>query len=190
MLRCKTNGCRGFVLVMVLICLQLAMLFGLYALQTSSLEVLTSHKAQLKLDFINKTEQALKTLEAQTNEQLFACQIPIMSLSELAAKPIPWWEAQSCAGNFQSIQYYYVVELLGEDKCAHIKWTRGKVADYYRITLLGFDQKTKNSLMLQSTIIKAQVVSEECEKDMHQVELGRQSWRSAELSSNMREEKS
>lgn len=165
---------QGYILIVVLLFMQLCTLLGLYALEASWIENKLAQLVWKKQKFQDNIEEILRKSEEKLVDQLPDCLIAQISTDELMKQPITWWQKQSCTGNFQSIQYYYVVEPLGEDPCAHIKRKRAAHADYYRLTLLGTTSASR--AVIQSTFIRAVTTSDHCENVTHMVDMGRQSW--------------
>jgi Tfp pilus assembly protein PilX len=166
----------GFVLIVVLIFLQICVVLGVCALESSWIENKMAQMAWQKHIQLGLSEQILRLIEQNLQTQAPACLIARSIANDISSQPISWWEQQSCAGNFQSFQYYYVVEYLGEDSCAHIRQRRGVAAEYYRITTLISNRDKTQVALLQSHVVKPGNGSDECDGGMHQVEIGRQSW--------------
>lgn len=171
------HHCHGYILIVVLLFMQIATLLGLYALESVWIENRMSQFGLQKTEINSQLGHLMNMLEQQLQENTPICMIQAISPEELKSMTISWWQNESCAGIFQSIQYYYVVESLGEDACAHIRQSKESTADYYRLTLLGLDNDTGNKLLLQSTFIKANKLAPLCDGVTHQVEAGQQSLR-------------
>lgn len=169
------NG--GYILIVILMFLQVATLLSLYAIQALWLENKLSHDHLQRMIIYMQVEHLASIIEQQLQETNSICIVQTMSSEELRTKPITWWENESCAGIFQSIQYYYVVEPLGEDPCAHIRQTKESTANYYRLTLLGLDKDSGDKLLLQSTFVKENPSAHSCEGAVHQIDAGQQSLR-------------
>jgi hypothetical protein len=168
---------KGFILIIVLLFLQMFVLLGFYVLQASWLDNKGSHARLEEYYTFNQLEQLLQKTE---QNELSSCLIPPVALNDLKNKPISWWQTQSCAGNFHSIQYYYVFESLGKDSCAELK-SQGRIAGYYRLTLMIFHPNGEPKLSAQSTMILPEPAELTCQGVTHQVEEGRQSWQLIEL---------
>jgi Tfp pilus assembly protein PilX len=170
---------KGIVLIVVLILLQILALLGMYALEMSQLENKMSENSWRRYTMLSMTESALQIAETGVVQQIPVCMIPITPSNDLYNRPLNWWNSSAtCTGNFQSIEYHYVVELLGRDSCAYLE-TDQISAEYYRVSILG-RAKNKNSIMrLQSTVIlpRQSDSSDICLKIKHRVTEGRQMWR-------------
>ena len=167
MLRSKKKE-KGFALVIVLVMMQMLAVLSWYAIANVLLikksvgNTIKRHRAWYQ------SMQILHRLEAEVLNQNPVCLIDPMYLVD---KPLSWWQSSlTCTGNFQGLQYYYVVEFLGEDACAKVEYTQ-YIAAYYRITLF------YESILLQTTIAKPSLLHESCQGMHHSVMLGRQSWR-------------
>lgn len=167
---------QGFVLVITLLFMQIIALLSLYTLESSVIEKKTLYAMIENQKMRNALNKMIKNSEDEVQHTLPACIVPRMSQEELILKPILWWESQTCSGNFQSIQYYYIVESLGEDVCSHIKQKRGQIAEYFRITLCAYLHNGRDRILIQSTIIRPLLMSHECKETVHIVEPGRQGW--------------
>ncbi len=164
---------QGYIMVAILLFLQIFTLLGLYALESSRIAIKTNNEAIENNQISELINQVLKKIESNAEIYTPSCIINDATMDEIKSKPLSWWEQVSCAGNFQSIQYYYVVELLGKDACAQL---HDAVAEYERITLFTITEK-KEARLQQSTIIKPVIdTSTHCEQTVRQVVAGRQSW--------------
>ncbi len=178
----KYKSQQGLALITVLIFLQVLAVLGLYALEMSLLEEKMSRHSWQRQFALVAAEEALHRAEAEVDHGLPACQIPVTPTNELVTWSLAQWQSSiSCAGNFSTLQYYYVIEFLGKDNCADIKQsgyaTKKITADYFRITLLITTLAHDAEVMLQSTIVKPSDVSQTCHGTEHVVSVGRQSWR-------------
>lgn len=168
---------QGFVLLVVLMLLQVITLLGLYGLAACRIENKVNHDVWTRMQLLNEIEKIHSELEGLSVEQIQPCLIPLSIDQDWSNHDISWWQSQSCAGNFQSMQYYYVIELLGNDACAHPKEVKGSIAVYYRLTLMGRKENQDTQAIVQSTFIKPESISSQCEGSPHLVSTGRQTWR-------------
>lgn len=168
---------QGYILLIVLLFLQFAVLMGLYSLEAVWIENKMSHDDLLNTQLFAQMDHLMTSIGLQIKDFNPNCVVHYISSDELKSQPISWWQNESCAGIFQSIQYYYVVESLGEDPCAHIKQLKDNSAEYYRISLLGIDKDKGGKLLLQSTFIKPAQQSHACDGTTHPVQAGQQSLR-------------
>lgn len=167
---------QGFVMLIVLLFMQVSVLLSLYALESSTLEMKMGHAIFQRTVTISTLDTVLKTLESEIQTTLPNCMIPQTLSSRLVKQPLTWWQTQSCSGNFQAIRYYYVLEPLGVDRCAHIARTDNETADYYRLTLFGLSAENDDKVWIQVILIRPDGTSHTCEGTVHSVEIGRQSW--------------
>jgi hypothetical protein len=164
------------VLLLVLIFLQVLSLLGLLLLQIAWIQIKQSQYLLRKETNLNLIMGALGEIES--SEISTDCIIPVTFTAILEQYPLSWWSARAtCAGNFQGLQYYYVVENLGLDPCAVVQEIPGKIiANYFRVTVVGINADV--DLMLQSTLIKPLEDSvSKCDGQIHTVKMGRQMWR-------------
>lgn len=169
--RVTINSQHGMILFLVLMMLQILSLFSWVALHAILLEKKSMQAELQNHDLHNISEVILAQIENQLAQLPVNCVISEVEPTVLVNKPLAWWQsAQTCAGNFQTFQYYYVIESLGNDACAVVANTSFS-ADYYRITLL------VSNLFLQSTVIEASNRMIACADQSHAVKQGRQSWR-------------
>lgn len=166
----------GITLITVLIFLQIFSLFALYELTASRLALKMSHHWYQQQLLLIQSEKILATLEKTIINNPEVCQIPVTNVRELIAKPLSWWQREPvCSGNFQMIQYYYVIEALGMDPCAAISPEK-KGADYFRITLFVTLKNNPAKKIMQSTLVTHHAISQSCEGIKHSVKVGRQMW--------------
>ncbi|MHB1947308.1 MAG: hypothetical protein ACYCQI_04245 [Gammaproteobacteria bacterium] len=175
---------QGIALLVVLLFMQIIAIFGLYALQMAILETKQAQLTWRRNEIRSFAEQALYTAENNLQINVPHCVIPVTPVAQILSYPLSWWRSpQSCAGNFQTFQYYYRVELVGNDPCGYIQlYPQKNFATYFRITLLGVSGDTK--ILLQSTIIKPNRGddSSSCSSVSHVVSIGRQMWRELKAS--------
>jgi len=171
---------QGIALLMVLIFMLIISLLGLCMLQMAIFETKQSQLIWQRNEVRFAAEQALRIVEDNLQVYVPYCVIPVATVAQLLSYSLRWWQSpQSCAGNFQTFQYYYVVELLGNDPCGYIQLDLQKsFATYLRITLLGVSGDTR--ILLQSTIVKSSRAGDDslsCDSVSHVVNVGRQMWR-------------
>jgi len=165
---------RGFALVTVLIFLQIISLIGLFLMQNAiSLKKMTQgllHQTELLMS----AESELSQIDLTRS----ACDIPVMTASELQAKPLNWWQTMACAKTSNSLEYYYVIEHIGDDPCASIDASQKNFSvHYFRITLFVHHPTDDAKEWLQTTVIKQDNASHECQAPIHSVIGGKQMWR-------------
>lgn len=170
-----TQRISGMVLIIVLVFLQIFSILGLCALQSAWMEEKMAGMSWAALHTEILTENALEKAINELEQYSVLCQIESTALAELSAAPLSWWQSNGCAGQSDSFQYYYVVEHLGENVCAAIEKTEEISADYYRITVLGLQNKSRK--ILQATTVLSSGHKVMCEGSVQSVSLGRQSWR-------------
>lgn len=162
---------HGIVLLAVLILLQILAILSLSVMHMAWLETIQSRNSVHKYIIQENANVALNQIETNLNQILSMCTINGITTQELLSHSLDWWK-KTCAGNFQTFQYYYVVENLGIDSCTLIESSPNKKAHYYRITLLGLKQNAK--IMLQNTIVLPDDDLFHCEGQLHRVTKGRQ----------------
>src|SRR5687768_17197867 len=108
---------RGIILITVLLFLQILSLLGLCALQMALLEIKQNYAIRHHHLELNEAEYALKIVETQLQSGASSCLIPRMSTFEVISSLNSF---ATCTGNFQTFQYYYVIEFLGTDPCAYL----------------------------------------------------------------------
>jgi Tfp pilus assembly protein PilX len=177
MKRCviKVGNENGYILLIVLLFMQIGVLLGIYSLESCVIEFRVSHRVLQKQRMNRDLEYVMRGEEEKIRTFVPSCLVPIMSTSEITDQPLSWWRSQSCTGNFHSIDYYYVLEPLGQDPCAHIKRTKDAMAGYYRLTMLGISQDSEIRVLLQSTIVRPDITAHQCNERIHLVSSGRQS---------------
>lgn len=163
---------QGMILPIVLIFMQIFILLSLFALESGRIQLKISLALWQKELFSEKTQEKLQQIENTLPTQCVVSPIPEESLSEA---PLSWWQAQSCADKTSSIEYYYIIESLGEDVCAVLD--SHHIADYYRVSLIGLDPLSGAIRRLQTTYVSAISPWRSCVSHSHVVALGRQSWR-------------
>lgn len=176
---------QGIALLVVLIFMQMISILGLCLLQVAILETKQSQLFWHRNELRSAAEQALRIAESNLQINVPYCVIPVTAVDQLLSYSLSWWQSsQSCTGNFQTFQYYYVVELLGNDPCGYIQlYPQKNFATYFRISLLGVSGDTQ--ILLQSTIIKPSRGRDDslsCSSASHVVNMGRQMWRELKVS--------
>ena len=175
---------KGFVLFTVLIFLQLFSLISLQGITAISMNIKSCRDLWQRNRHRQEINHLLHRLEFHllSEKERVACLISTTLPEELAQKPISWWQQFSCSGIFLEKRYYYVVEALGKDSCAAIKYDTNHIviAEYYRITLLFLQGQANDQVALfQSTVAKAGDEIASCYPS-HAVKPGRQMLREIE----------
>ncbi len=176
---------HGVVLIIVLVFLEIYMLLSLAVLESDVFQTRMSHQYWQKKQMMFAANEVLRHAELELIHQIPPCVIPTTSSMDFAHKPLSWWQSGlSCVGNFQRLQYYYVVEALDKNACAYILQdlygdTKKVNASYYRITLLMTTTDGLSDLhrLIQSTVSKPDTQELTCTIGSHKVNVGRQSWR-------------
>jgi Tfp pilus assembly protein PilX len=168
------NKNHGYILLIVLLFIQAITLLSLYSLQNVWMEYKINQYDLHRLKNINLLKHVMNIIEQQLQETIPSCVIQTTSTEIIKSHSLDWWKTTSCTGIFQSIQYYYVLEALGDDSCAHIVQTKTSIAEYYRVTLLGLYNDNESRLLLQSTFIKASPQHSVCDGVIHPVRTGQQ----------------
>lgn len=178
------NKQKGIVLIVVMLFMQILTMLGLYSLNSSLLETKMSRQMWYRNLLVQHTEEMLIASEKEVIEKVPSCLVTPTSSQILKKQPKDWWQsgiACSILSNSE-FDFYYVVESLGEDNCAYFD-SQNKIADYYRLTLLGIDKRMDGSVMLQSTVARPVPPGREkhivsgCQEGWRRVTIGRQMWR-------------
>ena len=168
----------GFILIAVLLFLNILMLLSLYTLESNWLIEKSTQAILRKQNRLYAMESILMQIEEDVQNELPNCVLPMASAEdELRVKTFTWWQEHACQYPVKSTMYYYVLEPLGVDRCTSIPGNKEKIADYYRITLLGYYFSLTESLWIQSTIVSPNPLLYACDKEKREVTLGRQSFR-------------
>lgn len=155
----------GVVLLSVLLLMQVMTLMGFAALQASNI----LHKESL---------QHWQAVNINMAETLLIKKIS----NDLMLQPLTFCESPlTCSGNFLFLQYYYLVEYLGEDPCAIITHpvpndSINESAAFYRITIKIMINNRHTPLWIQGTIAKANAQKTECNGQPHWITQGLQMW--------------
>lgn len=168
---------HGFVLLVVLIFMQMLFLLNGCLLESVLLLTKVNRKMALHEDYYHQAERILSIEETSAIFNLPHCLIAFTSPEVFTEKPLSWWEMQGCSGNFQSLQYYYVVESLGTDSCAVVSRAQQTVAAWFRMTLFLYSAKSEARIFLQSTFLRPGISGELCVGRQYVVLAGRQSFR-------------
>lgn len=160
----------GFILFSVLLIMQICMLFTIYEL-SSAIYAAKSIADEKNMDgLMHHAEGALKQTEMQIMEGVLDCKMPVTSSWALSKLSVFWWKSNACIGNFQKMQYYYVVESLGVDHC------RKNVPRFNRISVMMVNQDLKTRVLLQSVVAVSTEQKLTCKMPMAAV-YGRRLWR-------------
>lgn len=168
---------NGFVILLVLVFMQIVVLLNWYAVENIFLLEKFSKNAVLHELLYYQAQKQLSYAESSLMSRLPDCIIPVIDSNKMLLKPLSWWTEKSCSGNFQSVQYYYIVESLASDVCAIIDHEKNMRAAYFRITVFVYSSIDDSRIVLQSTLIRPNVLQQPCKDLPHYVQTGRQSWR-------------
>lgn len=128
---------KGYVLLAMLVFLQLCLLLSCNALRQTAAMTRINHEYMARVEALEAARIAMGHLVNNINA---SCRIPLAMPNVLMKEPLSWWQQNACTGNSIGYPYYYMIESLGEDECAH--------AGFYRITVL----LQKPRVMLQGTV--------------------------------------
>jgi hypothetical protein len=175
------NKDRGYMLLTVIIFLQILACLGVYGLLSVSTSLRSSeHRMMRETNFL-AAKQALREVERAVMVEGVTCLIPVTLSSDLANKPLDWWQQKACYMYQPNYSYYYVIEWLQDDECGLIgKYNENHIltAKYYRITLFTvFADMKAAKLILQSTLAKASINPLSCFNKTHLVISGMQMMR-------------
>ena len=174
------NSQRGIALIMVLLFLQIVTVLGLYSLSTSLLSQKINSESWQRESTILILDELLHAIAVKLQSEIPRCVIAKNNSLNALAKSMDWWRSPiTCAGHLQQLQYYYVVEQLGEDSCAQLENIDMSkfAAHYFRITLLAVVKKMSMKILLQSTVIKPFNRIAQCSRESYIVSIGQQTWR-------------
>jgi Tfp pilus assembly protein PilX len=162
-------------MLITLIFLQIIALLSLYAIESNQLTSRLTTQYWQKYQLLNTAKQILQSVNSQTQITTPTCTIPMQSTSSLIKQSTQWWKTVSCAGNFQSFQYYYAIEPLGIKTCARIE---KQAVDLFRMDLLVIAKSAKQKILLQSIIAKSGSTEATCiTGESDPVSPGQQAWR-------------
>ena len=167
---------NGFVMLIVVLFMQIFILLNWYTIESVFLLEKFTHNIELKNTIDLQGKNILNTIEYRVIQNIPNCVIPISEASKLVSSNFNW-QSKSCTGNFQTMQYHYVVEILKKDPCVILKAVPNAIGEYIRITLY-FKKNNAMQLFFQSTIIKPNFdISPATCKGLQQfVQAGRQTW--------------
>ena len=169
----KKSSQQGFALILVLIFLEIFSLLSITALQSNILAARMTHNQWHKNTLIYAANQQLTSLASQSS---FSCLMQPIPTQKLIQRPLSVWQQSSCTGNLSAFTYYYVVETLGNDSCAHIINTAiNTTVNYYRITLLLIDSlHPAIKTLLQATTVTPGTGGNVCHAVMREIMNGQQ----------------
>jgi len=171
---------HGITFIIVLIFLQILTILGLYSLSSSLLSEKMNSESWQKESTVLLMDELLHAIAIKLQSEMPRCMITQNHLLNLLAKSMDWWQSPVvCEWHFQQLQYYYVVEQLGEDACAQLAGIDMSkfAAHYFRITLLTIVKKTNMKIILQSTVASPFARIAQCDRAGHVVSVGQQTWR-------------
>ncbi|HSW92962.1 MAG TPA: hypothetical protein VLJ15_01250 [Gammaproteobacteria bacterium] len=180
MSHCPEQNCfeqKGFVLIVVLMLMQLLFLLNACVIETVLLLTKMGERVMVHEDYYHEAGKTLFFEEELATSTLPPCLIDFIDPAVITEKPLDWWKMQGCSGNFQAVQYYYVVERSGMDSCAIFPSAQKTVAAWFRMTLFLYSPKEDARIFLQGTFIRPGVSDEPCIGRQHVVYAGRQSFR-------------
>lgn len=169
---------RGYVLLSVLIFMIIFSLVGIHALNASLNSLKNNEHLWQRTSAWYYAHQALTSIEKQLLTYQPTCMLPWISATEVARKPIDWWQHR-CSGNLAGIRYYYCLELLAKEPCMKGRSNDQLLynAEFYRITLIAVPNLKGAKIVLQSIMVKAQQQSSICTEKPRILHVGRQLWR-------------
>jgi hypothetical protein len=164
---------RGFVLPFILCFMQMLVILSLSLLENARLATKINQRLYQKQLLMNNLNFITNHLDFNSFSH---CLLAHRVSEEVKAYPLSWWEKQSCAGNFQAMQYYYVVEDLGLDPCAYIGKSKNFIANFYRISILGFDKSAEIKGFAKVVVAVPSPATFLCKVNGHNVKQGRKGW--------------
>lgn len=171
---------RGIVLIIILLFLQIFAILGLYSLSISLLSKKINSESWQRESTVLMMDELLHIIALKLQSNIPHCVLAKNDSLNLLAKSMDWWQSPiACVGHLQKLQYYYVIEQLGEDSCAQLEGIdMSKYAThYFRITLLAVVKKASMQIILQSTVIRPFNRIARCEGTGYAVRIGQQTWR-------------
>lgn len=169
---CLYKATRGYILLMMLVFLQLCAWISLNAMQQTVSALKLMREQTNRIAVAQRSHNLLQQLAVEQSFLNTSCRIPVLMPMKLVKNSLPWWQENACSGSSDHLQYYYVIEFLGEDECALL--TETTHANYYRMTLL---MLTDTRPMYQVTFSAASDQVKSCMKQAYSVKLGIQAFR-------------
>jgi Tfp pilus assembly protein PilX len=143
---------NGYVLIIVLIFLQVLSLLSWYSLSANKLMMTVNRDKEI---YDHQTESARAALfqienDIQGNEP---CLISPISVFQLSKRKNNWWHIHAC--EIKEGHHQYVIEWLGLNPCAKIKWNNHLAwhAQFYRITLRSKSDTIHTDLHLLQSVV-------------------------------------
>ena len=168
-MQCNRRKQQGLALASMLLLLLVFATLSLTTLESNIIELKSAAAFQRKFVLVNAGQRQLQLAGSHLSA---GCLIPAVATQRLINQPLSSWRQISCAGNFQTFLYYYVIEQLGNDVCARIG---DGIASYYRYTLLIEDTAQDGiKAILQSIIIKPVLTKQRCHGNEHIAVAGQQ----------------
>lgn len=165
---------NGLILLAVIILLQIIVLLSLYALNNAQLFSKTAQRAWQNLSSSLTTDTILKQVEEKIILSTPHCKITVLPINDWIKMPINWWQTVACSEQFNGLNYYYLVEFLGQVPCAISQGDTAMQIGYYRVTLFYPSEPTQ---MVQVTLAKKENSGLLCTEKKYFVTPGRQMWR-------------
>jgi|WetSurMetagenome_2_1015567.scaffolds.fasta_scaffold381318_2 hypothetical protein len=161
---------------MVLVFLQLFSLSSLYVMLHAANAVKRSHHHWLRDRYLQLGHVILRDIERGFLERYSTCSIPASLAESFIKKPVSWWKQQACSDKVGEVDYYYVVENLGQHPChVIISGNHDWVASYHRVTLLMLPDKMRGAkILLQTTFVTSTGELSACTDKRYRVFAGRQ----------------
>jgi hypothetical protein len=159
---------QGMALIAVLIFLEVFSLLGLYALQNNILQNRMLKNNWEKFQLRKIAREQLTKAGVQLDLQIPSCVVAVSS--DLPSQPFSYWQANACVGKEGIFEYYYVVEMFGNDACAVLDGSKLTV-DFYRVSLLVMSS-SDGRVILQGTMVKPDGLNNKCDSVIHYVSPG------------------
>jgi Tfp pilus assembly protein PilX len=153
------NSASGFILMTSLIFLLIFSFLGVYAFNTSLMEIKMSDNFNFHFKALITAENILRVAEKQL----------------LLGRNDCW---DDCVADQFEMRGRYYVDDLGNDCCSKIIGS-GSIAHYYRVVAKVVDEKNRVVASLQSTYAFPEigtVTLPACEYNSREISIGRQSW--------------
>jgi hypothetical protein len=167
------NKEKGMVLILVLLFMQIFAWLSLSMLENHIISVKMSRTLWQKHQTFIKAENILKQIENEVLQDTLNCVIPVTHYDILLSKSLDWWNEFGCGGIQEKFQYSYVLEKLASS-CTLLS---SEVALHIRITLRIQNLTNQTKEILQSTLVKIDNATQNCQGMPQDYIAGRRQWR-------------
>lgn len=160
---------QGYILFIVIIFMQILTLTAMTELFViHSQTKINRHRLEQKINLINMHDLLQRIYHLPLTS--FLCLISPIPTDFLIKKPLSWWQKEACQQQENNLNYFFVVEKIGEQPCAIYKNQLFNI-EFYRITLRS---EAPYQVFLQSTLAIANHRSPRCTEKPYPVTMGQQ----------------